>query len=129
MLRPAFALYAALLALPGAARAGCPTAVVKTVATTGYYGTGHATYVTPYVANVVTLAAPLAVVTTYPAVVVPAVPTVAAPAAAPVGESEEVRALKAKVEALERAKLEADIEARVRERILRELQQQKKPGE
>jgi hypothetical protein len=98
---------------------------VKTVATTGYYGTGHATYAAPYVANVVTLAAPLAVVTTYPAVVVPAVTT---PAAAPAGESEEVRALKAKVEALERAKLEADIEARVRERILRELQQ-KKPGE
>lgn len=122
MLRPAFALCAALLALPGAARAGCPTAVVKTVATTGYYGTAHATYATPYVANVVTLAAPLAVVTTYPAVVVPAVPAVA-------GESEEVKALKAKVEALERAKLEADIEARVRERILRELQQQKKPGE
>lgn len=123
MVRTAFVLC---LLVGGVARAGCPVVVhaaVKAapVHVAPVYSTGYATaYHAPYVANVVTLAAPLAVVTAYPtAVVAPA------QAAAPPAESEELKALRAKVEILERARLEAEIEARVRERLLREAQQNK----
>lgn len=104
---------ALILLATGTAFAGCPVAVVK--AAPVYHAPAHhaVAHHTPFVASVLTLAVPVAVVTPYP--------VAAAPAAAP-AESAELRSLREEVAGLKAAQQRAALKEELRAELLRELQ-------
>lgn len=99
-----------ILLAGGPAFAGCPAAVVKSAPV---YAPAHhaAVYHTPYVASVLTLAVPVAVVTPYP---------VAGAQAAP-AESADLKSLREEIAGLKAAQQRAALKEELRAELLREL--------